>query len=225
MRTRIKFCGLVDAQDVRTGVALGVDAIGLVFHPGSPRALDVVHAAGLRRMLPSYVAAIGLFVDAPDGEVRRIADAVGLDVIQFHGDETPQRCEHERPLGTAYWRAVRMRGGGDLLESSVRFRSAELLLLDSYSAGYGGSGETFDWSWIPAQRALPIALSGGLTPENVMGAIERVRPALVDVSSGIQADAPDGTPRGQARRKSNERMERFVAEVLRADAALLEDPQ
>lgn len=225
MRTRIKFCGLADVQDLRTAVALGVDAIGLVFHADSPRALDIVHAAGLRRLLPSWVAAIGLFVDAPDGEVRRIAGAVGLDAIQFHGNETPQRCEHERPVGVAYWRAVRMRAAGDLLESSVRFRSAELLLLDSYSAGFGGSGETFDWSWIPAQRALPIALSGGLTPENVGGAIERVRPALVDVSSGIQADASDGAPRGQPRRKSNERMERFVAEVLRADAALLEDPQ
>ncbi len=219
MRTRIKFCGLVHPEDVRTAVALGVDAIGLVFYPKSARLIDPAHAAGLRRLLPSYVAAVGLFVDAPDGEVRRVAGAVGLDVIQFHGNETPQRCEQERPLGVSWWRAVRMRTADDLLESLAQFGSAEALLLDSFSAGYGGSGETFDWSLIPAQRPIPIALSGGLGPANVARAIERVRPSLVDVSSGIQADGPNGEPNGQPRRKSSERMERFVAEVLRADAA------
>lgn len=219
MRTRIKFCGLVHPDDVRTAAALGVDAVGFVFHPRSPRALDAAQAAGLRRLLPSWVAAVGLFVDAPDGKVRRVAGAVGLDVVQFHGDEAPLRCENERPLGLPYWRAVRMRGPGDLLESFVRFSSAEALLLDSWSAGYGGSGASFDWSWIPAQRPLPIALSGGLNPENVAAAIGEVRPSLVDVSSGIQADGPNGEPVANPRRKSHERMERFVAEVLRADWA------
>ncbi len=219
MRTRIKFCGLVDAGDVRNAVALGVDAIGLVFYPKSPRALDAAHAAGLRRVLPSYVAAVGLFVDAPPDVVRRVAGAVGLDAVQFHGDETPEDCVRATPLGVRCWRAVRMRGPGDLLESFVRYDRAEVLLLDSHSAGFGGSGATFDWSWIPEHRPLPIALSGGLAPENVAGAIERVRPAWVDASSGIQADAADGGVRAQPRRKSMQRMERFVAEVLRADAA------
>lgn len=215
MRTRIKFCGLVRPDDVRTAVALGVDAVGFVFYPQSPRLLDPVQAAGLRRLLPSYVAAVGLFVNAPEGSVRRVAGAVGLDAIQFHGDETPRDCEYERPAGLPYWRAVRIRDRGDLLESFSRFGSAEALLLDSYSAGYGGSGEGFDWSWIPAERPMPIVLSGGLSDGTVGAAIARVRPAMVDVSSGIQLDGPQADPRA----KSRERMERFVAAVLRADSA------
>lgn len=215
MRTRIKFCGMVRPDDVRTAVALGVDAVGFVFYPKSPRLLDPVHAAGLRRLLPSYVAAVGLFVNAPAGEVRRVAGAVGLDVIQFHGDETARDCEYERPAGLAYWRGVRMRDEADLLESFVRFGSAETLLLDSFSAGYGGSGERFDWSWIPAERPMPIVLSGGLSADTVAAAIAQVRPAMVDVSSGIQLDGSQPDPRA----KSRERMERFVAEVLRADSA------
>ena len=176
-------------------------------------------AAGIRRALPSYVAVVGLFVDAPPERVRRIAGAVGLDALQFHGDETPGECEASTPAGVRWWRAVRMRSQADLIESFVRFERAEALLLDSFSPGYGGSGSSFDWSWIPPQRPMTILLSGGLSPDNVADAIEQVCPNGVDVSSGIQADAADGNPRGEPRRKSVQRMERFMAEVLRADAA------
>ena len=219
-RTRVKFCGLVAVRDARDAVALGVDAIGLVFYPRSPRALDLAHAAGIRRTLPSYVAAIGLFVDAPPDQVRRVAGAVGLDALQFHGNESPDECEASTPAGVRWWRAVRMRTEVDLLESFVCFEHAEALLLDSFSPAYGGSGTAFDWSLIPAHRPRPIVLSGGLSPDNVADAIVQVRPDAVDVSSGIQADAADGTSRGEPRRKSLQRMERFMAEVLRADAAL-----
>jgi len=218
-RTRVKFCGIVDARDARDAVALGADAIGLVFYPRSPRAIDAAHAAGIRRALPSYVAAIGLFVDAPPDEVRRVAGAVGLDALQFHGNESPSDCEASTPAGLRWWRAVRMRAEVDLLESFVCFEHAEALLLDSFSLAYGGSGTAFDWSLIPAHRPRPIVLSGGLSPDNVADAIGQVRPDAVDVSSGIQADAADGAPRGEPRRKSLHRMERFMAEVLRADAA------
>ncbi len=218
-RTRVKFCGIVDARDARDAVALGADAIGLVFYPRSPRAIDAAHAAGIRRALPSYVAAIGLFVDAPPDEVRRVAGAVGLDALQFHGNESPSDCEASTPAGLRWWRAVRMRAEVDLLESFVCFEHAEALLLDSFSSAYGGSGTAFDWSLIPSHRPRPIVLSGGLSPDNVADAIAQVRPDAVDVSSGIQADAADGTPRGEPRRKSLQRMERFMAEVLRADAA------
>ncbi len=215
MRTRIKFCGLVRAEDVRAAAALGVDAVGFVFYPKSPRALDAAQAADLRRLLPSWVAAVGLFVNAPEGAVRRTVDAVGLDVIQFHGDENPAGCARECPAGLAYWRALRIGAQTDLLESFAQYGGAEALLLDSDSPGYGGSGAGFDWSRVPPERPLPIVLSGGLAPENVGAAIARVRPAMVDVSSGIQAGAPRPDPRA----KSRERMERFVAEVLRADSA------
>lgn len=212
MRTRIKFCGFTDAGDLRDAAALGIDAAGFVFYAKSPRHLDEDTAAALRSVLPSWVSAVGLFVNAEPAEVRRVASRVGLDVIQFHGDESPERCLASVPDGLAWWRAVRMRSAGVLLESFDRFGQAEALLLDSFSHGYGGSGTGFDWSWIPAVRPLPVVLSGGLTPDNVADAIAAVRPAAVDVSSGIQSDDP--------RRKALARMERFVAEVLRADAKL-----
>lgn len=210
MRTRIKFCGFTDADDLRDAAALGVDAVGFVFYPESPRYVEPVAAAALRRALPSWVSAVGLFVDAEPDLVRQTAASVGLDVVQFHGDESAQRCAISSPAGVRWWRAVRMRSAADLLESFESFGEAEALLLDSYSHGYGGSGAGFDWSWVPPRRPLPIVLSGGLGPDNVADAIAAVRPVAVDVSSGIQSDDP--------RRKAHARMERFVAEVLRADA-------
>lgn len=211
MRTRIKFCGLVRPEDVDTAVALGVDAIGLVLYPKSPRALAPAQAAELRRRLPSYVCAVGLFVDEPAPRVRAIAAAVGLDVIQFHGDESPEDCAVGAD-GRAWWRAVRMRAPGDLLESLERFGAAEALLLDSFSDGFGGSGRRFDWSWVPARREKPLVMSGGLDASSVGDAIASVRPMGVDVSSGIQGS--------DARVKDKAKMERFVAAVVAADARL-----
>jgi len=208
LRTRIKFCGLVRAQDVDTAVALGVDAVGFVFYARSPRALALDEARVLRLRLPSWVSAVGLFVNASPEQVQETQAAVGLDVLQFHGDETPGACSSlagNRP----WWRAVRMRGPGDLLESSALFPDAEALLVDSFHSGYGGSGQSFDWSWIPEQRIRPIILSGGLDPASAGDAIARVQPLAVDVSSGIQGADP--------RCKDHARMEAFVEAVLRAD--------
>ncbi|RPH40875.1 MAG: phosphoribosylanthranilate isomerase, partial [Burkholderiales bacterium] len=151
MKTRIKFCGLVRPGDVDDAVAIGADAIGFVFYPKSPRALTPEAAAALRRRLPSFVSAVGLFVDAPREAVESTAASVGLDVLQLHGDESP---EIGVGLGTAcglpWWKAIRMRPETDLLSSSATFGAAECLVLDAFSDGYGGSGRTFDWSWIPA---------------------------------------------------------------------------
>ena len=212
MRTRIKFCGLVRPADVDDAVALGVDAIGFVFYPKSPRALDAEQAALLLRRLPSWVSAVGLFVNDAVETVRSVAGQVGLDVIQFHGDETAQHCE-QAGLAHVWWRAVRMRAAGDLLSSFDDFSGAEALLVDSFHAGYGGSGLSFDWSWIPAVRPRPLVLSGGLGPASVAEAIERVAPVAVDVSSGIQGDDP--------RTKDRRKMEDFVSAVLLADARRL----
>lgn len=212
MRTRIKFCGLVRPVDVDDAVALGVDAIGFVFYSRSPRALDAVQAARLRRRLPSWVSAVGLFVNDTVEGVRSVATQVGLDVIQFHGDETAGQCS-QAGLDHAWWRAVRMRQAGDLLSSFDDFPGAEALLVDSFHAGYGGSGLSFDWSWIPAVRPRPLILSGGLGPASVAEAIHRVAPEAVDVSSGIQGDDP--------RTKDRRKMEDFVSAVLSADARRL----
>jgi len=212
MRTRIKFCGLVRGEDVDAAVALGADAAGFVFYPRSPRCLDAEAASALRRRLPSWVCAVGLFVNEAPQRVRETAARVGLDVLQFHGDESPADCLAACAPHQPYWRAVRMRGPGDLLESAGRFGEAEALLLDAFSDAYGGSGRPFDWSWIPARRDKPIILSGGLSADSVGEAIARVRPFAVDVSSGIQG--------ADARCKDAAKMERFVAAVLTADARL-----
>ena len=214
MRTRIKFCGLVEPDDVDVAIALGVDAIGLVFFERSPRFVSIEQARVLRARMPSFVTVVGLFVDAGPEVIARTASEVGLDVIQFHGDETPSECMERAPARGAWWRAVRMRSPGDLLESATRFRGADAFLLDAYSDGYGGSGKSFDWSWIrPAELPVDtrLILAGGLSADTVGAAIDTVAPFAVDVSSGIQVE-------GHPRRKDRTRMERFVAEVAAADA-------
>lgn len=211
MRTRIKFCGLARPEDVAIAVRLGVDAIGFVFYPRSPRFLTVEAAAALRRGLPSWVSAVGLFVNAPAEAVLGTARQVGLDVLQFHGDESAEQAQGlADAVARPWWRAVRMKGETDLLSSAETFEGAEALLLDAYSEGFGGSGHRFDWSWIPKGVSRPLILSGGLDAENVAEAIARVQPFAVDVSSGIQGPDP--------RQKDADRMERFVAAVLTADA-------
>jgi len=211
MRTRVKFCGLVREADVDRAVAIGVDAIGFVFYPRSPRYVTPELAAALRRRLPSYVCAVGLVVNETAEQVQALVRGVGLDVVQFHGDETPEACAAATQGALPWWRAVRMRGPADLLESEQRYGASEALLLDAFSEGYGGSGTRFEWSWIPARRDHPVILSGGLDPANVKDAIMRVRPMAVDVSSGIQGADP--------RTKDTSRMEAFMSAVIAADAA------
>jgi len=211
MRTRIKFCGLVRVVDVENAVALGADLVGFVFYSRSPRVVDVQTAAMLRARLPSYVAAVGLFVNEVPARVAQIAFAARLDLLQFHGDETPAVCaDAARRAGLPWWRAQRVGDGAGLLESLASYRDAEAVLLDADSKAYGGSGDSFDWSIVPAGHDRPIVLAGGLTPETVGAGIERLEPMAVDVSSGIQGDDP--------RTKDAAKMARFVAAVLHADA-------
>ncbi|MBW6496214.1 MAG: phosphoribosylanthranilate isomerase [Burkholderiaceae bacterium] len=210
MRTRIKFCGMVRSSDVDTAAALGVDAIGLVFHPGSSRFLALDDALALRRRVPSWVAVVGLFVDPAEDLLARTVARVGLDVVQFHGNESPAECAWALAAGVPYWRAVRVRGQADLLESFARFPAAEAFIADSWSSDFGGSGKHFDWSLIPQQRPPRLILAGGLTVANVGRSIAQVGPAGVDVSSGIQGADP--------REKDSRKMARFVQEVLLADA-------
>ncbi len=222
-RTRIKFCGLVRPEDVRTAVALGVDAVGFVFYPRSPRYLEPAAARDLRRLLPSWVSAVGLFVDAPPAFIQDRCREVGLDLIQFHGNETPDECRESlaglAPLSAGrslpYWRAVRMRSAADLLTSVSRYESAEAFVVDAWSEGFGGSGESFDWSLVPRIRDWSLILSGGLHPENVGRAIDQLAPVAVDVSTGIQGDTP--------RIKDRVAMEAFVAAVVAADSGARED--
>lgn len=182
-RTRIKVCGFTREADLDGALALGVDAVGFVLYPPSPRAVDVARAALLASRVPPFVSRVGLFVNEAPEVVALAARTARLDLLQFHGDEGPEYCER---FGLPYIKAVRVRPETDLLECADRFRGARALLLDAWSEAWGGSGKCFDWSLIPPSLPLPLILSGGLDPDNVAEAVARIRPAAVDVSSGVE---------------------------------------
>jgi phosphoribosylanthranilate isomerase len=182
---RIKICGLTREQDVRAAVDAGADALGLVFYPGSPRFVDPDRAAHLARLAPPFVSVVGLFVNAEPHRVREVLSAVPLHVLQFHGDEDEAFC---RQFGRPYVKAARMTPGLDLLQYALAFPSAQAILADAFVEAYGGGGKTFDWTLIPSGLPKPLILSGGLDAGNVKEAIVRVKPAAVDVSSGVEAE-------------------------------------
>jgi len=182
---RSKICGITRVDDALTAAKAGADAIGLVFYAKSPRAVDVRQAREIVAALPPFVTTVGLFVNASRCEINEILDAVPLDMLQFHGDETPAQCEgFHRP----WFKALRVGNGEDIEAEVARYANASGILLDTFVAGVpGGTGERFDWSLIPAALAKPLILAGGLTAENVQQAIAQVRPYAVDVSGGVEA--------------------------------------
>ena len=185
MNTRVKICGITRVQDGLAAVRLGAHAVGLVFYDASPRAVTAGQARVIVDTLPPFVTAVGLFVNAEPAAVRSTLASVPLQLLQFHGDETPEYCS---AFGVPYLKAVRVRPGVDLLQYASDFRDARGLLLDAYVEGIrGGTGATFDWSLIPRDPVLPIVLSGGLDAGNVEAAVRAVRPWAVDVSSGVES--------------------------------------
>ncbi len=182
---RVKICGITRAEDLHAACHAGADALGFVFYAKSPRCLSIEQAAALVAQMPPFVQSVGLFVDAEPAFVESVLKAAPLDLLQFHGNETPAYC---RAFGRPYLKAVRMRPGADLVKYCADFHDARALLLDAYVPGVpGGTGERFDWGLIPAGLPKPIVLSGGLNPDNVGLAVETVRPWAVDVSSGVEA--------------------------------------
>ncbi len=167
-------------------VSQGADAIGLVFYPPSPRAITLDQAREIVHCLPPFVTVVGLFVNASREEIGEILSQVRIDLLQFHGDETPDDCSgHGRP----HIKAIRMREGVDLLAEQKRYSNASGLLLDTYRKGIpGGTGDRFDWAAIPAEMAGSIILAGGLTPDNIELAIQQVSPYAVDVSGGVERE-------------------------------------
>lgn len=184
MSTAVKICGITRVEDALAAAACGAHAIGLVFYPPSPRAIEPDAASAIVRALPPFVTPVGLFVDAEEEAVRAIAARARVQMLQFHGDETAEFCSR---FALPCLKAVRVRPGVDLLQYARAFSEAKALLLDAYQEGvHGGTGATFDWNLIPPNLPLPIVLSGGLTPGNVAEAVRRVRPCAVDVSSGVE---------------------------------------
>ena len=207
-RTRIKICGVSRIEDVEAAAEAGADAVGLNFHPASPRFVSAERAAELARSLPPYVTPVGLFVNAPAVEIERVLALVPALVLQFHGDESPDACN---AFGRPYLRAARMAPGFDLLDFSRRYLRAQALLLDAHVEGFGGAGKAFDWSLVPAGVSHRLVLSGGLHAANVAAGIQRLRPWAVDVSSGVESS------RGV---KDAAAIRRFCDAVREADARI-----
>jgi len=218
-RTRVKICGITRPEDAVAAARAGADAIGLVFWPGTPRCVSFEQARAIAAALPAFVTTVGLFVDPHPDAVRTTLAAVSLDLLQFHGDESPELCAS---FGRPYIKAVPVRPGGDLLQYASRFSGARALLFDAYQPGGtpGGTGATFDWTQLPPQltsaSSRRLILSGGLNPGNVATAIRQVRPWGVDVSSGVEATGDDGRPRKGI--KSETRILAFLREVRSADS-------
>jgi len=213
LRTRIKICGITRAQDARAAADAGADAIGLVFYPPSPRYLSLERAVEIRDALPPFVQSVALFVNADAAQVAQVLQRVRPAMLQFHGEETPEFCAQ---FGTPFVKAYRVRSGAasgaDALEYLRPFSRAAAWLFDSHVPEYGGVGESFDWSLLPAvsrgRLERPVILSGGLSRENVAEAIRRVRPWGLDVSSGVES------AKGV---KDGAKIAAFIAEVRNAD--------
>jgi phosphoribosylanthranilate isomerase len=193
-KTRIKICGITRSEDVRVVVAAGADALGFVFYPASPRYVSPELAAQLLRDLPPFVVSVGLFVNASKAELQEVLAKAPIQLLQFHGDETPEQCHAlASAVNRPFIRAFRVKpdtSAQDLIECEKTYRAASPffngLLLDTFVDSFGGSGKVFDWSLIPKELAPLVVLSGGLNVQNATDAVRRVRPFAVDISSGVE---------------------------------------
>lgn len=183
---RIKICGITRPVDAEQALGLGADAVGCVFHPASVRAVNIRVARDISSAAAGSGILVGLFVDPTAEQVQAVLESVPLDVLQFHGTETPEFCDQ---FARPYIKAVAMTADADLTAMSERYASAQALLLDSAHEGqFGGTGTRFDWSWADRAVSKRTILAGGLNPDNVTAAIEQVGPAAVDVSSGVEKE-------------------------------------
>jgi len=194
-RTRVKICGLTRQQDIDAAVAAGADAVGLVFYAPSKRAVELAQAAVLRKAVPAFVDVVALFVNADQKTVQDVIQRVQPDLLQFHGDESPEYCAS---FNRRYMKAFRVGGpgldtAGRVLAACRAYQSASAWLFDSYSAGYGGSGLSFDPGLLRdvlrAEDTPPVVLAGGLKPDTVAQSVSTLKPYAVDVSSGVE-EAP-----------------------------------
>ncbi|ODS23983.1 N-(5'-phosphoribosyl)anthranilate isomerase [Candidatus Endobugula sertula] len=183
---RVKICGITTVDDAISAVNAGADAIGMVFYEPSPRYVSIAVAKQIANAVGPFVAIVGLFVNADRVWVEQVLEAVPLQVLQFHGDETAKYCGQFR---WPYMKALRMKADLDIVAAIASYPDASAILLDTYRPGLpGGTGATFDWGRVPApvERHLPIVVAGGLVPDNVQQAIKATQPYAVDVSGGVE---------------------------------------
>ncbi len=183
--TKVKICGITNTIDAQRVCDAGADAIGLVFYPPSPRYIKPEQAEKVLESLPPFMSSVALFVNAAREEIEAVLQQTGIDLIQFHGNESAQFCaSFKRP----YIKAIRMKDGLDLYAVEKEYASARGILLDTYKKGIpGGTGETFNWTKVPHDLNKPVILAGGLTADNVAQAVAQVQPYAVDVSGGVEA--------------------------------------
>lgn len=183
-RTRIKICGITRLADGQAAADCGVDAIGLVFYAHSPRFVTVETAAKIIKELPPFVAVVALFVNPTCDEVKHIINNLAIDLLQFHGNESPEFCA---TCNFPYIKAIHIRPHIDLSQLAHNYTTARGLLVDTYNPVIpGGTGEVFNWDLLPKQRQFNLILAGGLNSNNVTAAIRCVQPYAVDVSGGVE---------------------------------------
>lgn len=206
MGVRVKICGITLLDDALAAIHAGADALGLVFYAPSPRAITIDQAQHIISRLPPFVTTTALFVDAPAAQVKRVIQATGVDLLQFHGNESPAYCgQFSRP----YIKAIRVTPDLDLLALRQHYHQARGLLLDAYKPGVpGGTGEQFDWQLIPPSLRREIILAGGLKVTNAATAIAQVNPYALDVSGGVEKT------KGV---KDHQKIQQFMNEVRRAN--------
>ncbi|MBT5155101.1 MAG: phosphoribosylanthranilate isomerase [Gammaproteobacteria bacterium] len=204
-RTRIKICGITNHEDAANAVACGADALGFNFYQESSRYISPEQVAEICAQVPAFVTTVGLFVNEPLVDVKRIIKVLRLGLVQFHGDETPEYCES---VGHPYMKALRATKRDQIEIEAKSFETAQAILVDTATDGqFGGTGKTFDWGMLP-DLGKPVVLAGGLDATNVRAAIAATRPYAVDVSSGVELS------RGE---KDVAKMKKFVDAVHSAD--------
>ena len=188
MRTRVKFCGFTREEDIQTAVSLGADALGFVLYEKSPRYVTPERVAQLCAHMPAFVSTVALFVNADEAQVQSVLQKAPIRTVQLHGDESFEFALHlQQTLNIPVIKAVRVNAQTDWGQIAQYIDQLSGVLLDSDSAGYGGSGHGFDWDEIPQPLRARIILSGGLTVDSIGEAIAQITPYAVDVSSGIEA--------------------------------------
>ena len=212
MRTRAKICGITRVQDIHAAVQAGADAIGLVFYPPSPRYVSIEQAQKLAQHVPAFVQLVGLFVNASAAQIQQVLDVVPLDVLQLHGDETPEQCQQIAAQCKRRWyKAIQVQAGMDVVAEVEKFQQAgaSAILLDAWHPELkGGTGHSFDWLQFP-RLDIALILAGGLKPENVAEAIQTTGAYAVDVSGGVES------AKGI---KDQQRIEQFMQGVQRGSA-------
>jgi len=184
VRVRVKICGITRVEDALNAVENGADAIGLVFYEPSPRYISISQAMEIANIIPAFVSVVGLFVNAEASFVNTVISQVKLDLLQFHGDESPEECAS---YGLPFIKAIRVKSDTNLVQCAKDFSASKALLLDTHAEGVaGGTGQAFDWNLIPAGLTKPVILAGGLNVQNVAQAIKQVHPYAVDVSGGVE---------------------------------------